>query len=497
MDANMERETLHYERLGAAANEQVTIEGEAMLPGSMRDAVTVLSVQARAHVTGVQTATDRIAVRGRVGFSVLYTQGDLTRIRVIETTCDFTHSMAAAGATPGMRAEATACVRETNGVAGSGRLSLSAQLQIDAQAFEAAERSAVTGVQGEAPLCSREQTVTLCTCMPLGEEKALVREEFDLPDRLAVQDVLTATGTARITDITGTSGRVGVSGMVEVRVLHRPQKAGDALVMTTHEAPFEVTIPAQMDEGTQMTARAEVIDVMADSAAIDRQRTLRVEAEVGVRLYGQREETHTLLEDLYSTEGPLLEPQTEDIAIHSARECGEARESVRLQATLPSDAPPIETVLAAFANPADARFESAGRRMNAEGVMGLTLLYLPVDSDIPYAVKVREPFSMTFPIGAGENAQVKLEAIECGIGPATSDRVELRCVLHAQARAQDAKRLRIVTDVATKPEEKRERGFVLVWPAPGEARWDTARRLRVPQESLCPAGAHALMAFIK
>lgn len=497
MDANMERETLHYERMGAAANEQVTIEGEAMLPGSMRDAVTVLSVQARVHMTGVQAATDRIAIRGRVGFSVLYTQGDLTRIRVIETTCDFTHSLTAIGAEPGMRAEAVACVRETNGVAGSGRLSLSAQLQVDAKAFETAERSVVTGIRGEKTLCSREQTAELCACMPMGEEKALLREEFDLPDRLAVQDVLTATGTASITDITGTSGRVGVSGMVEVRVLHRPQKAGDALVMTTHEAPFEVTIPAQMDEGMQMSARAEVIDVMADSAAMDRQRTLRVEVEIDVRLYGQREEKHILLEDLYSTEGALLEPQTEEIDIYTAQENGGARESVRIQATLPSDAPPMETVLAAFANPVDVRFESAGRRMNAEGVMGLTLLYLPVDSDIPYAVRLREPFAMTFPIETGDNAQVTLEAIECGIGPATSDRVELRCVLYAQARTHSTKRLRIVTDVTEKPEEKRERGFVLVWPMPGETRWDTARRLRVPQESLRPAGAQALMAFIK
>ncbi len=497
MDVNIERETLQYERMAANLSEQVTIEGEAMLPGSMRDAVTVLSVQAQAHLSGTQSATDRIGVRGRVAFQVLYTQGDLTRIRVMETTCDFTHSLAAMGVTPGMRAEASVCVRETNGVSGSGRLSLSAQLEISARAFEAAERSVVSGVSGEVALCTKTQTVAMCTVEPLGEEKALVREEFDLPDRLGVGDVLTASGAATVTDITGGSGRVGVSGVVELRVMHRPAKAGDALVMTTHEAPFQVTIPAQLPEGAVPTARAEVVDVMADSAEIDRQRTMRAEAEVCVRLYCQRETEQTLLEDLYATQGAILDPQTETIDVHSAKECGSVRESVRIQATLPPGAPPVETMLAAFAQPLSETVESAGRRTNAEGVMGLTLLYLPVDSDIPYAVGIREPFSMTFPIEMEAGADAQLAVIECGVGPATSDRVELRCVLALQARVHWVERVQLVTDVAVRPEEKQEHGFVLVWPAPGETRWETARRLRVPQESLRPAGGSALMALIK
>ena len=497
MEMKIRREQLCYERLAADVCRQIVIEGEAVLPGSMRDAVTVLSVQAQAHLTGVQAGTDRVAIRGRACFSVLYTQGDLTRIRVIETTCDFSHGIEVRGVTPGMRLEAAVCVRETNGVAGSGRLSLSAQLDISVLAFEREERNAAADVQAEAGLCRKNQTLQMSACRTLGEEKTLVREEFDLPERLAVQDVLTAMGTAVVRDITGGNGHIGVSGTIEVRVWHRPEKNGDALVMTLHEAPFDVKIPAQTAEDMPLTARAQVIDIMADSASIDRQRTMRVEAEVCVRLFGREEAEIDLLEDLYSTDGPLLEPQTEVIDVFTSRECGSVRESVRLQATLPTDAPPIETVLWAAANPLHVEHESAGRRLNTQGVMGLTLVYLPVDSDIPYAVRTREPFSMTFPIEAGDGARVQMHVVECGIGPATSDRVELRCVLSADVRAQEIRHLRIVTDIAQKQEEKHAHGFVLVWPAPGESRWDTARRLRVPQENLRAVGPNALMAFRK
>ena len=54
MELKVTRETLRFERLVNRGEEQVTIEGEATLPGSMRDAVTVLSVQAQTHLSDAQ-----------------------------------------------------------------------------------------------------------------------------------------------------------------------------------------------------------------------------------------------------------------------------------------------------------------------------------------------------------------------------------------------------------------------------------------------------------
>lgn len=497
MEMNIKRERLRFDCGTADVHEQVTIEGECALAGSMRDAVTVLSVQAQAHVTQMQALADRIAVKGRVCFQVLYTQGDLTRIRSIETTCDFTHELCAPGSMPGARAMAHAAVLETNGTAGSGRMTLRALLEIGAQTVEQREQEAVADIGGAQGLCVRRQTVNVCTTQMLGEETALLREEFDLPERLQIEGVLTATGTASVMDITGGSGRVGVSGVIEVRVFHQPRQSGEALVETTHELPFQVTINAQLPEGGRPEAIAEVIDVMADSIAADKQRTMRVEAEVRVRLSLCEERSTELLEDLYSTEGPVLEPLAQEIDVRACQMSAEARESVRIQAALPADAPPVDTVLAAFAHPVLSGVTPAGRRLSAEGMMNITMVYLPVDSDIPYAVKTREPFSMTFPVEAGEGVRAQVQAIECSTGPATSDRVELRCVLALRAMQHHAQRIRFVTDVAEHPEEKREHGFILVWPAPGETLWDTARRLRVPQEGLRPAGANALLAFRK
>lgn len=492
------RETMRFEQLVTRGEEQVSIEGEATLPGSMRDAVTVLSVQAQAHIAGASAGTDEASVRGRVCFQVLYTQGDLTRIRALETSCDFDHAIPMEGVSEGMRLSAAACVQETEGYASNGRMTLRALLGVRIEAFETVEKELVTGVRCEGEdvgLQTKMQTVSFCRSEQLGEGKTLVREEFDLPAKLEVGDVLSSSATASVGELSGGSGRVSVSGVVEVRVLHRAQEAGRPLVVTTHELPYEVAVDAQLPAGAQPQAVAEVTDVMADSTGAEKRRTLRVEAEVTVRLTLCRQSEAELLEDLYSLSGPELLPVTQALNVHTFEETTQARESTRIQVTLPKDAQPIDTVLATFVQPTLTGVTPAGRRLDAEGVMCVTLIYLPVESDIPCAVRTHEPFAMTFPVEAGEGVTAQAYAIESSAGPSTSDRAEVRCVLGLRATQHGIRRVVGVTDVEQGPARKQEHGFVLVWPGANESRWETARRLRVAQDALTPAGKNALLAF--
>ena len=128
MELKVSREPLRFERLIAAQEEQIGVEGEATLPGSMRDAVTVLNVQAQAHMESVQAGEGKAILRGQVCFQTLYTQGDLTRIRTMETTCDFEHTVPVKGLGTDMRIDADAAVQETEGSAANGRMTLRALL---------------------------------------------------------------------------------------------------------------------------------------------------------------------------------------------------------------------------------------------------------------------------------------------------------------------------------------------------------------------------------
>ncbi|MBQ4266471.1 MAG: DUF3794 domain-containing protein [Clostridia bacterium] len=502
MELKLTKEMLRFETMLGRGEEQVTIEGEATLPGSMRDAVTVLSVQAQAHATGAQAGNGEAAVRGRVRFQVLYTQGDLTRVRSLETSCSFTHSQTLADVTPSARIMPIVSVQETEGLAGSGRITLRALLSIAVEAFDTAEHEVIIGAQQEQTadkqnLQTLTQTAAYCCSELLGENKTLVREEKNLPAKLGAGDALCATAEATASEISGGSGRVSVSGRIEVRVLHRPLAQGQPLVTTVHELPYEVRIDAQLEEGVETATDVEVLDVMADCVESDKGRILRLEAEVQVRLKGTKKSRIQLLTDMYSISGALLEPVTQTLHLHTGEAHAHARESTRLQVTLPENAPPIGTMLAAFASPTITAVSPAGKRLDTEGIMQVTLIYLPVDSDIPYAVHTREPFAMTFPIEADTDVHVYARVMETAPGATTSDRAELRCVLGLHAVQHGVQHMQAATDVRELPVEKQERGFVLVWPPEGESRWETARRLRVAQESLRPAGKGALLAFRK
>ena len=86
-------------------------------------------------------------------------------------------------------------------------------------------------------------------------------------------------------------------------------------------------------------------------------------------------------------------------------------------------------------------------------------------------------------------------AVESSAAAVTSDRAEVRCVLQLQAVRHGIAPVVGVTEVTEHAAPEQEHGFVLVWPPEGESRWATARRLRVAEEALRPAGKRALLAF--
>ena len=500
MQLTTRTEKLSFERIVSQKQEQVIIEGEATLPGSMRDAVTVLSVQAQVHITGVKPGIGETCVKGHVRFQAMYTQGDLTRIRTLETRCDFDCALAMEGVTPGTHVNVHAVVQETQGSAASGRMTLRAIVDIQAEAREKLEREWIADVRDRTDgenLQKQMQTVLRCIRMTLGENRTLVRQEFELPARQGAADVLSVTATAEAEEFSSGNGRTGVSGVIQVRTLHRPLEKGRPLVHIQHELPYDLMIDAQLPENLQPNALVEVTDVMADCTSNGDAYILRIEAEVKVVLYTYQRTECQLLEDVYSLSGPALEPVCETTHILSSERVCDVRESLRLQVTLASDALPIDTVLAVTAFPAIADIQPSGRRLDVSGIMSVTLIYLPIDSDIPCSIQCREPFAMTFPVEAGPSAKVQAYTIEAIPGPATSDRAEVRCVLGLHADECEMQPVRGISALEEISQEKRERGFIIVWPAEGETKWDTARRLRVAQESLKPAGGRALLAFRK
>src|SRR5699024_5407891 len=185
-----------------------------------------------------------------------------------------------------------------------------------------------------------------------GEARALVREEFELPAALGVQDTLYATADARVDEVVGGEGRVTVSGTVELTVCHAGGESRP-LVITRHSAPFEQSVALEAGEEDAVSASVRVLDVMADSMeAGEDARVLRTEGELLVRAQATHAAQRELLCDVYTTSGDLAEPTRREERLMADGAGERARESGKIVLALPDDAPPVGTMLAAFVQPA-------------------------------------------------------------------------------------------------------------------------------------------------
>lgn len=484
MEWKIERASVEGQRLAADIRLQAIVDGEAALPGSLRDAATVLSVQARAVPGAGETQGDKVVLSGQVLFDVLYAQGDLTRVQCIETACDFRQIADAPGVTPRMALAWDVCVEDAQARASGGRLMLTAALSLYAIVTADAAIEAVTDVTGDPALRTRCCQARLQRTTGRGEARALVREEFELPAALGVQDTLYATADARVDEVVGGEGRVTVSGTVELTVCHAGGESRP-LVITRHSAPFEQSVALEAGEEDAVGASVRVLDVMADSMeAGEDARVLRTEVELLVRAQATHAAQRELLCDVYTISGDLAEPTRREERLMADGAGERARESGKIVLALPDDAPPVGTMLAAFVQPAAGTRERSGGRLRVDGMMGVTLVYLPIDSQVPVSTRQDAPMSVQFACGLSADAAIALECVEAVASAITSDRVEVRFILSMEGMDCGAQPLQVVTDVTRTPAQAEPGAIVVYYPAQDETAWDVAKRYRVDAQSL-------------
>lgn len=480
MEMKIVRESVEVERLIAASEEQAVVEGEVALPGSMRDAARILHTDAQIIIGAVETQVDRLAMDGQVVFHVLYTQGDPKRVQTLEAACDFSHQMEMREVSPRMQARLLGDVLEARAHASGGRLLLRAVVALTAQVLSAAPVSVVRDLAGLDSLRVRSESVSLSRTVGEGIAEALLREEYELPAALNVVETLYATAKPQVGDVVGGEGRATVSGTVLLDVYHASGLDELPLVVTHHTIEYEQPVDLHGNSGQTLQAVSRVRDVMVNSMETgDGARVLRAEVVLGTQVIATQQENQTLLSDAYTLRGDDVALEKQPMELHVQNAYAVARESGKLMLQLPEKSPPIGTVLAAFVHPTIAGRERIGGRITVEGVLGVTVIYLPQDSDQPASAQKEEAFTLTFPCNIPQSATLQMTPLEVEAVGITSDRVEVRYMMQLSGTACITQRMDLVVDARMQPGETQTGGVVLYYAQPGEGLWDVARRYRV------------------
>lgn len=485
MDMRLVKENIALEQPTARGVSQATVEGEITLPGGLREEARVLHAGGMAVAEHVETMQDRATVTGKMVFHTLYTQGDHTKVNALEATADFTHMMDLPGAQPRNLCCVDAEVEQVSAAVSGGRLNLKALVRLRGSAVNQQPVEAVTGIAGMEGIQSRSREARVMRTVASGEEETLLREEFALPADLPVRETLYATATAQVQEITGGLGRCGLTGKVELEAVHACDLPGRPVVITRHTLPFDHVVELSSAEGETMQGTAVVKDVaVASQETAEGERTLR--AEVLLQLRGQADsvEKITLLDDAYTTCGEDLRLSGREVICRTGDHSQQAAESGKTMLILPEGSKPVRTVLCAFATPVAKAWEQTGGRLTVEGSLAVTLLYMTDEDDTPRSISMKEPFRITFAASADKDDFISLSCSEVEASAITSDRVEMRYIMHLSVNGTQTETLRLVTEVLPVASGGVDGSIVLYFTQPGERLWDIARRYRVPEKEI-------------
>lgn len=463
---------------------QIHVEGDVPIQGSLRETTNVLYASSMAVVERTEAMQDRASIAGRVIFCVLYTQGDKTTVESIEATADFSHLCELPGA--GVRSEVFACAQaeHTDARVQNGRMTMrtTVTLHVRAAACEALEAVARVETPGAQ---MRTEQITLRRTVGRGSQDALLREEFALPADLAITETLGARATATFSDTAGGQGRIGLAGEITIEAVHTSSLPGKPVVVTRHSVPVSQSVELTGESGDMLDGRILVKDVAVASQDIgDGERTLRAEVLVGLAAWAEREEAVTVLTDAYTTAGDDLRLTRVPMTIRTGDNRMAAAESGKAALHMPEGAKAVRTMLAAFTTPVMTTFTQQGSRLIAEGTLDTTLLYLSDDGGAPVSARMEAPFRAAFAAEAAQEDIVLLSASNVEAVPITSDRVELRYILHAQVEGLRTSEVTVTTDASAVPAAAAPKDIVLYFVQPGETAWEIARRYRVSEDEL-------------
>lgn len=490
MELQCIRDHMETEQVVKAKPTQITVEAEAALPGGLREEARVYYADAAVNMTGGEMTGSRMLAEGKVIFHALYAQGDMRNVRVMETTADFSQTLplkeemngAAAGAVrPRVQ------VQHVSAKAFNGRLIVRAVLMMDAEAIVPRSVSYIKDLAQQPQIQKEMQVFQVQRAVGEGEGQMLLREEVELSDVLQVKETLYATAQAQAEDLFGgADGRATVTGTVLLEAYHTSGMPGRPLIYTRHSMPFEQTVNLSGALGNQMAAHTTVRDVAVLSQDNgENGKRMRAEVQLHTEITAVENTETEVIRDAFTTQGETLDLTRQHVVFRSGTVNEETAESGKITLLLPEGSPRVKTVLLGFARPVFMKAAQKGGKLQVDGMMETTLLYMTDDTDIPQAVSQEEPFRALFATDAPADAALQLAVSQVEPAILTGDRVELKYILHLHAHGVTKGQGDVAVNAALGETKPIEKGVALYFVQPGDTLWDIARHYRMAVSDIC------------
>ena len=466
-------------------------EGDLIVPDVKPDILKVLQVDASSCISSKEISDGRLAVSGRIDFSILYIpDGGDAQIQCMRTSLDFSHKLDKSAINEDCCAIIDSDVtRAEFHVINSRKLSLKAITSIDCEIVSAREISFLTGIEDEKAQI-RTEPVTVNAFIGARDEDFMIKEMIEIPaGKASVGEILKIDYKISDKELKVITEKVVVKGVLNVCILYLDTAGG--IEYTEAEIPFtEVFDFPNVYEDMSCSLNFRICDCYFDTAedSDGDRRLINLELLVCAEMKAGTGMQLNVISDCFCP-GYETKLEYEETALNETVCSPSVRSTQRDVAVIDSGVPQISSIYNVLAKAYITKSHTEDNKLLVEGKIEAYILYITEDPQTPvYSVKKEIPFSLILDspgTSAGMACSIAAEVSHTSYHLNVASEVELRCILSISAEVYNSRTITLISGAETDniPGDKKK-GIVIYFIQPGDTLWKIAKSYCVSVEDI-------------
>lgn len=470
---------------------QAVIENDIIVPDVKPDIVKIINVGGDVYPAELHVAQDKVTVRGRIKYKVLYVCEDEAQpVRSMSATADFSQNAFIVGARSGMKAFVTPSVQYiSHNLVNGRRVNIKAVIDLPVKVMSETTLDVVSAVRGTDDIQVLTEPARIRSLLGDVEEQFTIREEFRLPDdKPAIGELLRSDVKVAGKDVKLTDNKVIVKGDACISSIYAADNEEHSIQFVRNETTFTqfVDFPG-MSEDKACELYYEVREFSAHALEDDdgQARGIAVEIVLNARVLSEDSTNLDMVADVYSPSVDVALERKEIVISEPVIE-NDVEENVKDVITIPGDIPGVCDVYTLVCNPSVVECEVCDDKVVVEGVVNTEMIYLTDDNSQPVNCYTQDiPFREGIEIkGArpGMKCEVVLESGDCSYDVMSPAEVEVKVPINAHIKLRKESTLKVIDRAELRPIEQRESesrpSITMYYIQPGDSLWSVAKKYR-------------------
>lgn len=465
---------LFIDRVAGFATAQALVEGVLPIPEG-KTAASLLDRQGSVTINSIETQKGMLLLSGSVKAEVICLDHE-GLIFAFASSADFSHTVAMPQAEAGMDGIATANIQSLDMTLESGRVAMSAIVDIQCRAMDKTPLKVLAGIRGTEDVESKTLPVTHVKRTTAAQQTIRLREEIRVPD---IAQVLACNGSAELKSAVPEGERAIVDGNITMYALCADE-AGQ-LSQTVQNIPFAEPVHLlETAMGPGLYGRIKVDSIQAFPIG-EGFGILAVEAKLTITLWYSFGMCTALPVDAYSPTYPF-KCSTTDVVLLNSGNIESNKLNIKENVSLPEGMPPVHKSIYAAARPVITSSYCVDGRLKVDGLLITRVIYM-CDSGLLHSFSEDIPFLMDAAAeNSGEDAYVEADATcQYAMVSGSGTIVEVSFALNIETEICNMVEADIVTGAEETEAPEVLGGLSIYFAGAGESMYDVAKRFNVPK----------------